>query len=106
MSTTPPPTGPRPASAHGGPDPHDAAATIAGGPSGSEGSGSPAPARTAIIAAVALASIAVLGREIANRRITKANSCLPTSPDSQPPAARTQPADAHPRHLEMITIPI
>lgn len=22
------------------------------------------------------------------------------------PAARTQPADAHPRHLEMITIPI
>jgi hypothetical protein len=54
MSTTPPPAGPRPAPGHGEPAPHDAAATIPGSPLGSEGSGAPAPARTAVIAAVAL----------------------------------------------------
>jgi hypothetical protein len=54
MSTTPPPTGPRPAPAHGEPDPHDAAATIAGGPLASEGFGPLVPARNAVIAALAL----------------------------------------------------
>jgi hypothetical protein len=54
MSTTPPPTDPRQASAHGEPHPHDTAETIAGGPLTSEGSGLPVPARNVIIAAVAL----------------------------------------------------
>jgi hypothetical protein len=57
MSTTRPPTGPGQPSAHGGPDPDDAAETIAGGPLTSEGPGSPAPARNAMIAAVALCLI-------------------------------------------------
>lgn len=58
MSTTTPPPDPRRASAHGEPDPHDAAATVVGDPPTSGGSGSPAPARNAIIAAVALCLIA------------------------------------------------
>jgi hypothetical protein len=57
MSTTRPPAGPGQASAHGEPDPDDAAETIAGGPLTSEGPGSPVPARNAIIAAVALCLI-------------------------------------------------
>ena len=56
MTTTPSPAGPRPAPAHGGPDPH-AAAAIAGRPLGSEGSGPLVPARNAVIAAVALCLI-------------------------------------------------
>ena len=57
MSAPTPPTDPRQAPAHGQPDPHDAAEAVAGSPLTSEGSGSLGPARTAIIAAVALCLI-------------------------------------------------